>query len=213
MIEAILWDNDGVLVDTERLFFEATKSAFARLGLHLTEEVWAARYLGEGRGSGEIARDLGGDPHRIGPVLDERNQRYLQILQQAPPIRPRVRETLMALPDRAKMAIVTGCHRHQLHLMHDSSGLLEFFDVIVTGDDCTYSKPHPEPYLTATKALDICAGNCVAVEDSQRGLASATAAGVACVVVPSQLTRTLDFAGALAVEQDVSGVLKHILKC
>ena len=72
------------------------------------------------------------------------------------------------------------------------------------------SQAHPEPYLTALKLLDVSPSCCIAVEDSPRGLASARAAGVSCMVVPTELTYALEFAGALAVEQDVSAILKHI---
>jgi HAD superfamily hydrolase (TIGR01509 family) len=210
MIEVVLWDNDGVLLDTEILFYETTRGAFARLGLDLTKEIWGRQYLGEGKSSREIAALLGGDPDRIAGVMDERNRHYRQILDQPPAVRPQVRETLGELSGRVRMAIVTGCHHDQLQLMHRSSGLLGYFEAIVTGDECSHPKPHPELYLAALKALVVSARCCLAVEDSPRGLASAMAAGVPCVVVPTDLTRTLGFVGALSVEQDVSGILKHI---
>jgi len=210
MIEVALWDNDGVLVDTEILFYETTRVAFARLGLDLTKEIWGRQYLGEGKSSREIAALLGGDPGRIADVMAERNGQYLQVLGQPPAVRPQVRETLDELSGRVRMAIVTGCHRDQLQLMHRSSGLIGFFEAIVTGDECTHPKPHPALYLAALKALGVSARRCLAVEDSPRGLASARAAGVPCVVVPTDLTRTLGFVGALSVEPDVSGILKYI---
>ena len=210
MIKAILWDNDGVLVDTETLFFEVTRSAFASTGIVLTMEIWGTQYLGEGKTSREIAVSLGGDPDRIALVIDDRNQRYRKILEHPPLIRPKVRETLAALFGRVKMAIVTDSRREQLQLMHGVNGLLNFFDVTVTSDDCSLSKPHPAPYLAAMKALNVNAGSCLAIEDSPKGLASARAAGVPCIVIPTELTRFLEFRGSWSNEKDVSGVLKHI---
>ena len=142
--------------------------------------------------------------------MAERNRQYRQVLGQPPAVRPQVRETLGELSGRVRMAIVTGCHRDQLQLMHRSSGLLGFFEAIVTGDECAQPKPHPELYLAALKVLGVSARRCIAVEDSPRGLASARAAGVPCVVVPTELTRTLGFVGALSVEQDVSGILRFV---
>jgi HAD superfamily hydrolase (TIGR01509 family) len=210
MIKAILWDNDGVLLDTEILFFEITKSAFLRLGLDLTEEIWGREYLGTGKGSRDIALSLGGDPDHVLSVMDERNALYNRILEQPPPVRPLVHEILSALFGKVKMAIVTGSHREQLLTMHKSNRLLNFFDTIITGDDYTHSKPHPEPYLTAMKELDVNEEHCIAVEDSPRGLASAQAAGIQCIIVPTRLTQMLEFPNALSIEQDVSGVLKYI---
>ena len=208
MIEMVLWDNDGVLVDTETLFYETTRSAFARLGIDLTKEIWGRLYLSEGKTSREIAGLLGADADRTAAILNERNQQYRQILLQPPPLRPQVRETLGVLAGRVRMAIVTGSPRDQLQLMLGASGLLGFFEITVTGDDCTHPKPDPEPYLTALKRLGVGASRCISVEDSPRGLASAKAAGIACMVVPTELTRMLDFAGALAVEEGVSAILK-----
>jgi HAD superfamily hydrolase (TIGR01509 family) len=209
-IEAVLFDNDGVLVDTETLFYETSRSAFKQLGLDLTRETWAPLYLGEGKSSREIALSLGADPARIGEVLEERNRQYLRVLERPPPLLTNVRETLASLRGRVKMAIVTGCSRDQLGLIHASSGILSFFDTIVTSNECSNAKPHPEPYLNAIATLGVNASRCIAVEDSPRGLASARAADVPCVIVPTELTCALPFPGALAVEQDLWGIMRHI---
>jgi len=208
-IRAVLWDNDGVLVDTESLFFEATRSVFDRAGLSLAKEMWGALYLGQGKSSKEIALAAGARPERIGQLIEERNRQYRLMLAQQP-LRPRVRETLETLAGHVKMALVTDSHREQLYLMHGKNGLLGLFDQIVTGDDSPHAKPHPAPYLAALEALRVEPESCIAVEDSPKGLASARAAGVPCVVVPNELTRALDFEGALSIEQDVSRVLKCI---
>jgi HAD superfamily hydrolase (TIGR01509 family) len=211
LIKAVLWDNDGILVDSEFAFYEVTRNAFADLGLELTKDVWGLRYLGEGTSSREIARDMGGDPAEFNRILNDRNARYRELLRkESPPVRSRVRETLSRLSGRVKLGIVTGSHRDQFYHMHQSSGLPNLFDVIITGDDCKESKPDPGLYLAALEALDLEAGECIAVEDTRRGLLAALNAGVACVVVPTELTRMQDFTGALAVEDEISAVLKYI---
>jgi HAD superfamily hydrolase (TIGR01509 family) len=210
MIRAVLWDNDGVLVDSETVFFEVTRTAFARLGLVLTKELWGTQYLGEGRSTRDIARSLGASPADIAPVIDKRNEQYRSMLEYPPAIRPKVPEILGALSGRVRMAIVTGCHRDELYLMHASSGLLRFFDTVITGDDYDDPKPKPGPYLAAVKAMDLDAKACIAVEDSQRGLVSATTAGISCMIVPTGLSQMHDFSGALSVEHDVSGILQYV---
>lgn len=210
MIEAVLWDNDGVLVDSERRFFELSRQAFARVGLDLSEAIWRELYLGKGVGSRQIALALGGEAALIDPQLDERNRQYLEILQDPPAVRPFIPDTLAALNGRTRLALVTGCHRRQLDLMHRTSGLLDLFEVIVTGDDAERSKPDPEPYRLALERLGLAADCCLAVEDSTRGLHSALAAGVACVVIPTDLTAGQDFSGALALERDAAGILKYL---
>lgn len=210
LYKAVLWDNDGVLVDTEMLFFETTRHAFCGAGLSLTREHWGSLYLGAGKSSKDIALSLGCDPVRVDALIDERNKRYRTLLQQPPQLRPRVLETLVALFGGLKMALVTDSHRDQLTLMHATSNVLGFFDTIVTGDDSSHSKPHPAPYRAALSALQVEPGDCIAVEDTPKGLAAARAAGISCIVVPNELTRMLQFPGALSVEQDVSAVLRLV---
>jgi HAD superfamily hydrolase (TIGR01509 family) len=212
LVKAVLWDNDGILVDSEFVFYEITRAAFATLGLELTKEIWGLEFLGEGKSSREIAREMGADPAAYRQVLDTRNARYRELLREnPPPVRSQVRETLRRLCGRVKLGIVTGCHRDQFDSMHRSSGLPELFDVIITGDDHKEPKPDPGLYLEAIEALRLPGGDCIAVEDTKRGLLSAVNAGIDCIVVPTELTRMQDFSGALAVESEISDVLKHIL--
>jgi len=97
-------------------------------------------------------------------------------------------------------------------LMHGDNGLLDHFEVIVTDDEISNAKPHPEPYLKAMEMLGMTPEQCLAVEDSRRGLDSAVAAGLRCIAVPNALTRVQRFERAFAVEADASGVLKHVRK-
>ncbi len=209
-VEAVLFDNDGVLVDTEKLFFQTTRRAFRALGVDLTPEIWGPRYFAEAASSRDIAVSLGADPKAADGALQERNRQYRLVLQQPPPLRPHVRETLSQLHGLVKLAIVTGCGRDQLTLAHATSELLPFFDAIITSDDCSQGKPHPEPYLAALSALGVSAERCIAIEDSPRGVAAATAAGVRCIAVPTELTCMLPFPGALAIEPDLAAALRHI---
>ena len=210
MTEAVLFDSDGVLVDTESLFFDTTQRAFRRLDLDLTPEIWGSRYLAVSTSSREVALSLGADPKRVDEVLEERNRQFRRLLQKASVLRPCVRETLTRLQGVVKLAVVTGGDREHLALAHATSNVLSYFEVIVTSDDCANDKPHPEPYLSAVRQLGVDAKRCLAVEDTPRGLASVRSAGVPCVVVPTELTCRLPFPGALAIEQDLSGVLRHV---
>lgn len=211
MVQAVLWDNDGILVDSEIIFYEISRLAFARLGLELTKDTWGIQFLGEGRGSKEIAGSMGADPEDFIPVFEDRNALYRDLLRKTPPpVRAQVPETLAYLSGRVKLCVVTGSHRDQFNFMHQSSGLIDYFDTIITGDDCRESKPHPGLYLEALKALNLPAEDCIAIEDTRRGLLSATSAGIDCIVVPTELTRMQDFTNALAVEDEISAVLKYI---
>jgi len=210
MIDAILWDNDGLLVDSEAVFFEMTRRFFADAGLRIDEEFWGIEYLGNARHSAEIALDLGLAPKLIRPLLDRRNAAFVERLQRPVSLMPKVRETIEALAGKVRLGLVTGSGRDKVMLMHAAHGLLDHFEVIVTGDEVEQPKPHPEPYLKAMAQLGVEPERCLAVEDSRRGMDSALAAGLRCIAVPNALTRVQCFDRAHAVEADVSGVLKHV---
>jgi HAD superfamily hydrolase (TIGR01509 family) len=211
-VEAVLFDNDGVLVDTEAAFFEVTREAFAGEGVILTPRHWARTYLGEGRTSRDIAKSLGVPGKRIGAMVDERNRVWRKRMEAGVPLRPGVLETLEALHKKVRMAVVTGSPREQFDLVHRFSGLLDFFEAVLTEDDFERSKPHPDAYLAALQRLGLPTDRCLAVEDSPRGLASATSAGLLCVLVPTELT-DLEMCGDAAwVAADISGVVPVVLK-
>lgn len=210
MIKAVLWDNDGLLLDSEALFFDMTRSFFAEAGLLLDEEYWGIEYLGNAKHSWQIATELGMSAELVGPLLDRRNAAFVERIRQSVPLMPKVRETIESLAGKVRLGLVTGSPRDKVELMHGSNGLLERFEVIVTDDEVTNAKPHPEPYLKALDLLGLQPEQCIAVEDSRRGLTSAHAAGINCIVVPNRLTRIQDFDLAYAIEEDVSGVFKHL---
>ncbi len=210
MIRAILWDNDGLLLDSEAIFFKLTQAVFADFGFVLTEEYWGVEYLSKAKRTRQVAQDLGMENDVVNAAVERRDRQFFEALQHPIPLRPKVRETLDTLAGQFKQGVVTGSPREKVDLMHRSSGLHGYFDVIVTHDDVTETKPHPEPYLTAMERLAVEPRSCLAVEDSERGLASALAAGITCVVVPNHLTRIQKFERAHAIEDDVAGVLKHL---
>lgn len=212
MIHAILWDNDGLLLDSETIFFELTQALFADFGFKLREEYWGIEYLGKAKRTRQVAHEFGMSAEQVDQIIELRDRRFLEALQQPIALRPKVRETLDALSGRFKQGVVTGSPREKVELMHRLNDLNGYFDVIVTHDDVSETKPHPEPYLTALERLGVKPENALAVEDSERGLASANAAGIACIVVPNHLTRIQKFEHASAIEKDVSGVLKHLSK-
>jgi len=188
MIQAILFDSDGVLVDTERLFFDATRAAFQSAGGTLSCKQWATWYLGEGKRSREIAELLDIPPSRVEDTIARRDELFWNRIDQGVPLCPGVTETLNHLAQRFRLAVVTGASRRHYDRVHASSGLRDFFEVMVTSDECEHIKPHPQAYLTAVQRLALKPNECLAVEDSPRGAIAALAAGIRCFVIPTRLT-------------------------
>lgn len=199
MIRAIFWDNDGVLVDTERLYYRATRQVLAPAGIDLTPELYRELFLVQGRGAWHLAADMGMPADEVAQLRQRRNEIYGELLRGERLVVDGVRETLDLLRGRCLMGIVTSSRKDHLALIHRDSGLLPHFVFVVANGDYRQSKPHPEPYLKALERSGCRPDECLAVEDSRRGLISARAAGIRCAVIPTDITRGSDFAGAQAV--------------
>ncbi len=185
---AILFDSDGLLVDTERLFFEATAAAFAAAGVTIPHESWARWFLAEGRRSREIARLLGMAPGAIDSALEDRDRRFWSAVGGGVEPFPGVRESLERLKRRFRIAVVTGAERAHFDRVHAASGLARLFEFVVSADDVPRPKPDPSCYLLALERLELPPGDCLAVEDSPRGARAAVDAGLSCCVVPTAMT-------------------------
>ena len=207
----ILWDNDGVLVDTERWYFQATREVFAGVGIDLTVELYFEYFLLRSSGTSQFASVHGVSEADIAEMQGARNERYLQMLEQEEITIAGVRETLAKLRPHFGMGIVTSSRRRHFETMHRRTGLLEFFDFAITHEDYARSKPAPDSYLAAVARSGLPAGRCLAIEDAPRGLIAARAATLDCWVIPTELTRRATFSGAARVLDRITDVSALLL--
>jgi HAD superfamily hydrolase (TIGR01509 family) len=207
MIRAIFWDNDGVLVETEHLYFQATQDVLASVGIRLTQDEYIELFLVQGRGAWHLAEERGIAPRDIDQLRDERNALYADRLAQAVPLAADITKVLDALHGRYVMGVVTSSRKDHFDLIHRTTGLLKYFDFVLTASDYTRVKPDPEPYRRAVERSGVGRESCVAIEDSERGLASAKGAGISCIVVPTALTRGGNFDGADRVLGSIGEIL------
>ena len=205
--DAIFWDNDGVLVDTERLYLAATRQVLASVDVPLTDEQYMELFLVQGIGAWHLVGAKGFSRNEIDQLRETRNSLYAQWLAQTPVVIEGVRDVLEALHGRFHMGVVTSSRKDHFDLIHQKTGLLKYFDFVLTSEDFARVKPDPEPYLKAIERSGFAPERCLAVEDSERGLAAAKAAGIRCIVVPTPLTRKSSFEGAHRVLGSVGEIL------
>jgi len=208
---AILWDNDGVLVDTERWYFQATQEVFAEMGVELTVELYFECFLSRSNGTTKLASARGFSEANIAAMRAARNERYIRMLEQEVITIVGVREALAALRPHFVMGIVTSSRREHFEAIHRRTELLEFFDFAVTREDYAQSKPAPDPYLAGVARSGLSAGRCLAIEDAPRGLLAAQAAKLDCWVIPSNLTRKAPFSDATKVLERIADVSSLLL--
>lgn len=207
----VFWDNDGVLVDTERLYFQASQEALGHIGVALEEHQFASLSLGQGRSIFDLAQQHGHSAESLQSLRDWRNRRYTELLNSHDTVMPGVKESLGRLFGKLGMAIVTSSLRDHFDIIHSRSGLLPYFDFVLTREDYMRTKPSPEPYLLALRRSGLHPDQCLVVEDSPRGLAAAKAAGLTCWVVPGFQLESRDFIDADRVFNGISEVAAALL--
>lgn len=211
MIKAVFWDNDGVLVETEHLYFESCRDALRQIGVELSLQEFVHRSLNLGQSPLTLATERGVSEATLQTLRRYKNQRYSQLLREGPLPMEGVAETLTSLHGRVAMAIVTSSQREHFDLIHRHNGLLGYFDFVLTREDYQNSKPDPEPYLKALTMSGFCAEECLVVEDTKRGLQAARRAGLRCVVLPNHLAPDTRFDGAFRVLRDLRELPSLIL--
>jgi HAD superfamily hydrolase (TIGR01509 family) len=200
----IFWDNDGVLVDTERYYFQASQEALAKVGIVLEDKQFAALSLTQGQSIFDLAQAAGHPAEKLEELRDWRNRRYSELLQLNETLIPGVRTVLNGLFGKLGMAIVTSSRRDHFNTIHSQTGLTPFFDFILTREDYLQTKPSPEPYLLALQKSGCRPEDCLVIEDSPRGLAAAKAAGLTCWVIPGLLTERQQLVHADRILEQIS---------
>lgn len=189
-LKAVIFDMDGVLVDTENAYLKAIGRFFAERGLVLDHSD-LSQFVG-GPGSlyrACIARWWEQTPHLTDTDLALGAERALdEAIEHDVPrysdlINPGVRETLFELRRRGvRTALASSSSHAEIERITRECGIIEAFEVLVSGEDFVESKPNPAIYLRTLELMGLEATECVAVEDSDRGIAAARAAGIPVAV-------------------------------
>lgn len=190
-MKAVLWDMDGTLVDSEKLWDVAMHALYARLGGTLTPEVRAATVGGSAEETMRIVyEDLGLelDPQDMAATSDWLHHHTGQLfVTHGLPWCDGARELLEGLAGAGvPMALVTNTRRALAELALTTIGR-QYFSAVVCGDEVDRGKPAPDPYARAAELLGLPPAWCLAIEDSVTGAAAAEAAGCPVVVVPNDI--------------------------
>jgi HAD superfamily hydrolase (TIGR01509 family) len=195
MKKYILFDNDGVLVETENWYFEANKKALKQLDINLQMSEYQ-EIMARGGTAWEVAINAGITKEIIDKQRVKRNIYYQEFLHTKNLEIPNVKKVLKNLSKKHKMAIVTTSRRVDFELIHKNRGISDFMQFVLCVEDYERAKPYPDPYLKGLELLKASAKHAIVVEDSQRGLISAVNANIECVIVKNEFTKTHDFSKA-----------------
>ena len=185
---AFIFDMDGVLLDSENIYKQASIEVAHELGFKMSEEIYL-KTVG-------VTDDIAGNIIRAGMganfPFDEFEKNWQiwvsQKMAQNIPLKQGVKDILDLLKlSNFPLAIATSTSYKRAHEYLSNSNLIDYFNIIITGDDITNGKPHPEPFLKAATRLGIKPSQCVAIEDSFNGVRSAHSAGMQVIMIPDQL--------------------------
>ena len=198
MIEAIVFDFDGLIVDTETPEFDAWQEVFQSCGATLDRELWD-RFIGRYSRDFDIyahLAELSGERIEREVVRPKMRRRYLELIERNP-ILPGVEDYLQSAKKMGlKLAVASSSTPGWAKGHLEDRGLLHYFEFVLSAGDVVNAKPDPELYTMAIGRLGVRPENALAIEDSMIGLTAAKAARLRCVVVPNPMTKRMDFSSA-----------------
>ena len=194
---AVIFDFDNVVVDSEPFHYEAYARVFASHGHTIDRDEYWLEWTSKGGGAvKEIRRyGLGLDPKKIQAEKDPIYAAFCRDGSVAP--FPEALETVRLLAGAGfTLAIASGSYRADIEAILGAHGVRDLFAAVVGKDGIERYKPDPETYLAACAELQMPPGRCVAVEDAEKGVRSARAAGMPVILVETAITRGLSIGGA-----------------
>lgn len=196
-IRAILFDLDGVIIDSEPLHFEAHKEILKDYGIELTLDDYLD--FGVAKGDDNLYRKVS---ERPGILLDKnkiskrKKQAYCKILDKKGKLMPGVLEILQDFSKKYDLAIVSSGIKASVEYVLEKFDIKKYFKIIIAGEDADRVKPFPDVYLKALEKLNYSKNECLAIEDSETGIKAANNAGLKCIAIPNEFTKNQDFSSA-----------------
>ncbi|WP_434634564.1 HAD family hydrolase [Chromobacterium sp. CV08] len=211
--DALLFDMDGLMLDTERISNETWRRAGAELGIEIREEMLLAMVGMSMARCVRFVADYLGDARQADQLQQGSHRHYSHMLQHEEiPLKTGIVELLeWARAEGIPRAVATSTRRQIADLKLARSGLGAFFEISTAGDEVEHTKPAPDVYLDVAAKLGVAPGRCLVLEDSSFGLQAGVAAGARVIMVPDLLVPSAeDRAAALAVCGDLRQALALI---
>lgn len=205
----VVFDLDGVLIDSEGLYYRAYSEVLKPYGVTVSREEYEQYWIAQGNGPEYIVAK-----HHLPISPDElrqlRSPIYLQLLETEVKLMPHVKETLAQLAPHFALTVATNTNREHLDFVLRRMGIAHFFPVTVARQDYRGAKPLPDAFLAAAEKLELSPSQCLVIEDTYKGVQAAVAAGMPCIAVPNEYTLHNDFRQANLVLPNLGELTREV---
>jgi HAD superfamily hydrolase (TIGR01509 family) len=205
MINAVIFDLDGLLADTEKLHQSAYQTVFSELGYELSGQEYANHWIRFGRGTDAFIaqKHLGFDPNF---VRREKARLYKKLVSSSAKPMPGARELLCSLQGRKLMGLATSSYSKDAYAVLNALDFEDFFCCMATKSSVERIKPYPDIFLYIANEMNMPPKNCLVIEDAEKGILAASAAGMKSIAVPNRHTINNDFSKATLVVNSLEEV-------
>jgi len=206
MLDCVLFDLDGLLVDSEPLQFRAYRYAFEQFGIRLDMEDWIRWHSAEASTARWVeSQRLELDVEQLRSV---KKAYYDELIATDLELKPGIRSLVEDCASSYRLAVVSASRRESIEACLDKFELRSHFSKLVSGGEVARSKPFPDPYIAAMRALQTTPAQAIALEDSLTGFRAATATGLKCVICPDHFIPKPE--GAFSAATLVTGSLQGL---
>ncbi|HEX8911569.1 MAG TPA: HAD family phosphatase [Humisphaera sp.] len=209
-IRAVIFDMDGLMIDSERVYWQAGREVAARRGKAVLDET-LGRMMGRSPiDSMTVFATETGIAEDPAALLAERDERVLQIINEGVTPMPGLFEALGQLHGTYRLAIATSAKRYMVDAIDRTVNFVRFFEAVQTSEGVVNGKPDPEIYLKAMARLGVPPGDCAVLEDSSNGARAGKRSGAYAIAVPSEHTRDQDFSFVDYVAKDLLDAVARV---
>ncbi len=207
----VIFDMDGLIVESEHLHCRAYLEVFHKYGIDMDREEYYRKLSTEGTPISEICDEYGVNTDAA-RIKREKKDIYLKLIDKEMELFPGVRDCIKRMKDNFRVILATASRRPFVDRIFEKFDLEGYFEFIITGSDVEKRKPHPEIYRKAARKMDFPPSRCLVLEDAQKGVIAAHRAGMKSIAIPTKYTADGDYSSTIRVLENISEVTPELVK-